>query len=144
MTSKQRSIGYWAATSLAAAAFLAGGAFDLAHGAQADAAMVHLGYPVYVGTILGVWKLLGALAILAPRLPRLKEWAYAGMLFDLTGAAASHASVGDPLAEVVTPLVILAIVLASWALRPAGRVLTRAVPAQDDQPTTQAPALRAA
>ncbi len=73
--------------------------------------------------ILGVWKVLGGVAVLIPRFPKLKEWAYAGMLFDLTGAAASHAAVGDPLAKVVTPLLLLGIVMASWALRPEGRRL---------------------
>ena len=57
--------------------------------------MSHLGYPAYFAVLLGVWKVLGGLAILAPRLPRLKEWAYAGMFFDLSGAAISHGSVGD-------------------------------------------------
>ena len=67
--------------------------------------------------------MLGAAAVLAPRLPRLKEWAYAGMVFDLTGAARSHAAVGDAAAKVVTPLVLLALVVASWALRPQSRKL---------------------
>ncbi len=85
--------------------------------------MTHLGYPVYFTTILGVWKVLGGIVVLAPRLARLKEWAYAGMLFDLTGATASHAAVGDPVAKIVTPLVILGIVMASWSLRPESRRL---------------------
>jgi len=66
---------------------------------------------------------LGGLAILAPRLPRLKEWAYAGIAFDLIGAAISHAAMGDPAAKVIVPLVILGIAAASWALRPASRRL---------------------
>lgn len=85
--------------------------------------MTHLGYPAYFVSILSVWKTLGGVAVLAPRLPRLKEWAYAGMFFDLSGAAASHASVGDPAGKIATPLVILGIVAASWALRPESRKL---------------------
>ena len=53
--------------------------------------IVHLGYPLYFITIIGFWKVLGAITLLAPGFPRLKEWAYAGIFFDLTGAAASCA-----------------------------------------------------
>ena len=74
----------------------------------------------------GLWKLLGAIAITVPGLPRVKEWAYAGFAFDLTAAAMSHASVGDSTGEIVGPLVFLALVTASWALRPASRKLTAA------------------
>jgi hypothetical protein len=63
------------------------------------------------------------LAILAPRLPHLKEWAYAGIAFDLTGAAFSHVAMGDPAEKVIVPLVLLGIAAASWALRPASRML---------------------
>ena len=83
----------------------------------------HLGYPAYFATILGVWKLLGAIAIVVPRFPRLKEWAYAGFFFDLTGGAASRAYVGDGIADIVAPLGFLVLVAASWALRPASRKL---------------------
>ncbi len=87
-----------------------------------------LGYPVYLATILGVWKLLGAAAIAVPGLPRLKEWAYAGVLFDLSGAALSHGIVGDPAAKVAVPLVLLGIAAVSWALRPSSRRLGEVVP----------------
>ena len=78
--------------------------------------------------VLGFWKLAGAIVITAPGLPRLKEWAYAGFMFNLTAAAVSHAAVGDPAVEVIAPLAFLALVLASWALRPVSRTL--AVPAE--------------
>jgi uncharacterized membrane protein YphA (DoxX/SURF4 family) len=116
---KLRTIAYWGTTALTAAAFLAGGLADLTRGPALVSGMAHLGYPGYFMLILGTWKVLGALAILAPRLPRLKEWAYAGMLFDLSGAALSHAAVGDPSTKVLVPLVILGLAVASWALRPA-------------------------
>lgn len=124
---RSKTIVYWGATALTALAFFTGGLADLTRGPAMVAAMAHLGYPGYFLLILGTWKVLGALAILAPRLPRLKEWAYAGMAFDLTGAALSHASVGDAFAKVLVPLVILGFVAASWALRPAtsGRALGR-------------------
>jgi hypothetical protein len=85
--------------------------------------IAELGYPAYFVTILGTWKVLGGLAILAPRLLRLKEWAYAGIAFDLTGAAFSHAAMGHPAVKVIAPLVLLGIAAASWALRPPSRVL---------------------
>jgi uncharacterized membrane protein YphA (DoxX/SURF4 family) len=120
---RTKSIGYWSTTALVALAFVAGGAADLTRAPGMMAGMTHLGYPAYFAGILGVWKLLGALALLAPRWPRLKEWAYAGMFFDLSGAALSHGISGDPAGRVLTPLVLLALVAASWALRPQGRVL---------------------
>jgi len=125
---KLKTIAYWGATGLTALAFLAGGIADLARGPGLVAGMAHLGYPGYFMLILGAWKVLGALAIVAPRFPRLKEWAYAGMLFDLTGAAFSHAASGDPPAKVLVPLVILGLVVASWALRTttSGRALAPA------------------
>ena len=86
-------------------------------------AMANLGYPMYLMTILGVAKILGVIALLAPRLPLLKEWAYAGFTFDMLGAAASHAFVGDSPAEIVTPLVVLILAIASYCLRPASRRL---------------------
>src|SRR5882724_12983272 len=84
----------------------------------------HLGYPVYFVSILGVWKVLGGVAVLAPRFPRLKEWAYAGIVLDLTGAAASHAAFGDPAAKIATPLLLSSIVTASSALRPESHKLS--------------------
>ena len=91
--------------------------------------MLDLGYPRYVVTLLGVWKLLGVLAILWPGFPRLKEWAYAGIAFDLSGAAVSHLAVGDPLWHLPLTLGLLAVAFVSWALRPAGRVLPPLAPA---------------
>jgi hypothetical protein len=119
---------YWATTGLAGLAFALGGLADVMLAPDVRAGFTHLGYPLYLAFILGVWKLLGAAAIVAPGLPRLKEWAYAGMFFDLTGAAASHAAVGDAAANVLTPLLVLVIVAASWVLRPASRTLASAEP----------------
>jgi len=85
-----------------------------------------LGYPMYFFAILGFWKVLGAIAILVPRFPRLKEWAYAGIFFDLTGAAASCAFVGGYGAygfHVIAPLIIAGFCVASWAGRPESRAL---------------------
>lgn len=118
-----RNAAYWTSTSLIALAFLSGGAAYLLRVDEPLRGMAALGYPAYFVSLLGAWKLLGGLAILAPRLPRLEEWAYAGIAFDLSGAAFSHASMGDPAWRVIVPLVLLGITAASWALRPASRVL---------------------
>ena len=121
MNTNPKVIGYWLTTGLVAAAFLASGAAELAGAPAAVTATLGLGYPAYVLTILGLWKVLSVPALLAPRLPRLKEWAYAGIFFDLTGAAASHAFSGESLGKIATPLVLLLIAVASWALRPPSR-----------------------
>ncbi len=125
-------IGYWATTAFAALELLAGGATDLAHGRTALVAgepvaevLAHLGYPAYLLTILGVWKLLGGIALLVPGFPRLKEWAYAGAFFVYMGAVASGMVLGrdDPGTFIWPPLIFAAITTSSWALRPPSRVL---------------------
>jgi hypothetical protein len=126
MTSKTHRTAYWVTTAILAFVLLGGGAADTLHQHDTAAGMVHLGYPLYFLTILGIWKLLGGIAVLAPGLPRLKEWAYAGALFELTGATVSHLAVGDDARHIVTPLVFAAVALASWALRPPGRALAPA------------------
>ena len=134
-----RTILYWLATSLTAFVFLSGGIADVLQPTFVTDGMSQLGYPAYFATILGIWKVLGGATLLAPRLPLAKEWAYAGMLFNLTGAAASHAAVGDPLGKIITPLVILLIVAASWALRPASRMLSGiSLPSQASVPVRSA------
>ena len=83
--------------------------------------MEHLGYPAYVMTILGVWYVLAGVALLAPRFPRLKEWAYAGLVFTYTGAVASHLAVGDGADTLIGPVIFTGLAFASWALRPRSR-----------------------
>jgi hypothetical protein len=121
MKTNPKVIGYWLTTGLFSAAFLASGAAELTGAPAAVTPTLALGYPAYVLTILGLWKVLSVPALLAPRLPRLKEWAYAGIFFDLTGAAASHAFSGASPGIIATPLVFLLIAVASWALRPSSR-----------------------
>jgi uncharacterized membrane protein YphA (DoxX/SURF4 family) len=121
-----KTIGYWASTGIVAALFLLGGVADAAHPPDVVAALGHLGYPAYFAVLLGVWKILGAIAIVAPRFPRLKEWAYAGIFFDLTSAAISSRASGDSTFNVVAPLALVLVVVASWALRPASRKLAAA------------------
>ncbi len=125
-TTRAQAVGYWVCTVLVAFVFLSGGVADLWRPPQVLEGMTHLGYPAYFMLILGVWKLLGGGVILLPGLSLLKEWAYAGMIFDLTGASASHIATGDGVRHILTPLVLAALVVASWALRPGNRRLTRA------------------
>src|SRR5262249_50773019 len=84
----------------------------------------HLGYPAYFMTILGVWYELAGFALLAPRFPRLKEWAYAGLIFNYTGAAASHIAAGDNVGALGAPIIFIVLVTASWATRPPDRHLS--------------------
>jgi len=118
---RAKTIAYWTATIFGPASFVIGGVLHLTRDPQVMATLAHLGYPDYFATILGTWKLLGAIAIVAPGLPRVKEWAYAGFFFDLTGAAATRAFVGDGVGDILAPLAFLAIVMASRALSPARR-----------------------
>ncbi len=81
----------------------------------------YLGYPVYILTILGIWKILGTVALLVPKFPLLKEWAYAGFFFIMSGAIYSHVAIGDPLAEIFPSLLLLVLTIVSWYFRPADR-----------------------
>jgi hypothetical protein len=121
--SRVRTIAYWVTTVIIVFVLGSGGVADLLRPPRVVELMAHLGYPAYVCVILGVWKVLGVVALLAPRTPRLKEWAYAGTVFDFTGAAASHIAVGDSVGDIATPFVLTLLAIASWALRSASRRL---------------------
>jgi uncharacterized membrane protein YphA (DoxX/SURF4 family) len=129
---KAKRIGYWTTTVLVAF-FMSGGVTQiLQFKANPHGVVPQLGYPMYFFAIIGFWKVLGAIAILVPRFPRLKEWAYAGIFFDLTGAAASCAAVGGYGAygfHVIAPLLIAGLTVASWALRPQSRTIGVLYPA---------------
>ena len=131
---KTKAIAYWTMTILVAF-FMSGGIAQLVqYRANPHGVVPELGYPMYFFAILGVWKVLGAIAILVPRYPRLKEWAYAGIFFDLTGAAASCAAVGGYGAygfHVIAPLIIAGITVASWALRPESRRIGVLIPTKN-------------
>lgn len=123
---KPKTIAYWTATAIVVFGLLPGGVMEVAHQRDAVAGIVQLGYPPYFVTILGIWKLLGAVALLVPGFPRLKEWAYAGAFFDFTGAAASLAACGDYGKFgflFIAPLIFAIFAIASWALRPPTRRL---------------------
>ena len=126
MTRKTKAI-YWISTLWLALGMLSTGLVQLlrmkADGGASVDGITHLGYPVYVLTILGVWKLLGVAAVLAPKSALLKEWAYAGFFFTMTGAIFSHLAVGDPAKEILPALLLLTLTLVSWYFRPAARKL---------------------
>ncbi|MFE3026917.1 DoxX family protein [Nocardia tengchongensis] len=123
---------YWSATVLVAAELVVGGWWDIARTSNVREVIVHLGYPTYFLVILGVWKLLGAAALLLPRFPLVKEWAYAGALFVYTGAVASHLTTGYKLIEVPILTVMAALTVISWASRPADRRIGSGRPGRSD------------
>ena len=127
---KIKTFVYWCATGILGLDFIVGGAANLAHPVQVLSAMQHLGYPVYFASILGFWKILGGVALLVPGVPLLKEWAYAGVCFDLTSAAVSLAASGDGASEVAAPLVFAVLAITSYLLRPQSRTLRAAAPSR--------------
>jgi hypothetical protein len=127
---KGKVIGYWICTGLIAFAMLSGGALQVSRAKENVEGFARLGYPVYFMVMLGVWKLLGGMAILVPKVPRVKEWAYAGIFIDLSSAAVSNASMSDSVAHIVAPIVCIGILAGSWALRPPSRTLGELFPAR--------------
>jgi uncharacterized membrane protein YphA (DoxX/SURF4 family) len=126
---KAKKIGYWVSTGIVALILLSGGVMQVTLQPQNVEGFRQLGYPVYFMVLLGVWKLLGGIALLAPRFPRVKEWAYAGAFIDFSGAAVTCAACGGGGGHVIAPLVCIAILFASWALRPESRTLGTLLPA---------------
>jgi hypothetical protein len=120
---KNHDTAYWVTLGLFSAIYAFSAVMDLTGVGPAHETLLHLGYPAYVATILGVWKAGAVATLLSPRLARVKEWAYAGIVFDLTGGLASHLATGDALPKPIIPVVVLALALASYALRPASRRL---------------------
>ena len=123
---KTNKIIYWVATIWLALGMVSTGAVQLlkAKEGQGGVDMInHLGYPVYILTIIGVWKILGVIALLLPKTPLIKEWAYAGFFFIMTGAIFSHIATGDPVKEIFPSLLLLVLTLVSWYFRPSDRKL---------------------
>jgi DoxX-like family len=124
-TTSWRSAGYWLATVIVAGELGLGGVWDIARIPYVRGLVTHLGYPSYFLVLLGTWKVLGAVALVVPRRPLLKEWAYAGAFFTYSGAIVSHLSTGYDLGELWLLAVLTAFTVLSWALRPPSRRTSR-------------------
>ena len=121
-SSRSRIIAYSVTTALVVSELALGGVWDILRVPQVRGLIERLGYPPYFLVILGIWKLLGAVALVIPRFPRLKEWAYAGVFFDLTGAVSSQLASGlIDAGTMAYPIVMTGVAVASWALRPPSR-----------------------
>jgi DoxX-like family len=118
---KTSKIIYWVATSLLSFGMLASGISQILHVKDMDELITHVGYPLYFMSIIGVWKILGVIAILIPNFKLLKEWTYAGFFFLLTGALISHLAIGDNGKAILGPLFQTVFVILSWYFRPADR-----------------------
>ncbi|GGG77399.1 hypothetical protein GCM10007415_06660 [Parapedobacter pyrenivorans] len=121
MMKKRDKIIYWIATAWLALGMLSTGIVQLIKMKEEVAVITQLGYPAYFLTLLGIWKILGVVAILIPRSPLLKEWAYAGFFFAMTGAVFSHIASGSAAIELFGPLLLLVLTAVSWFFRPTGR-----------------------
>jgi hypothetical protein len=120
---KKNIIIYWTSTILLALGMFSGGLAQLLRVRESVAGVVHIGYPLYFLSIIGIWKILGVVVILTPKLPLLKEWAYAGFFFAMTGALISHIAAGDGFPELVAPLIFALLAVVSWYFRPESKKL---------------------
>lgn len=118
---KRNKIIYWTATIFLSIGMLAGGTQQMLQIGGYNEIVTSLGYPLYLLSIIGVWKILGVIAILIPKFPLLKEWAYAGFFFVMSGAFISHLTVGQPFTEAIPSLTLLVVIVISWYFRPTDR-----------------------
>jgi hypothetical protein len=134
---KAKVIAYWICTGVIALCIGAGGAAQALRVQQNVDGMTALGYPLHFIVLLGVWKVLGALTLLAPGLRLVKEWAYAGIFIDLSGAVVASAANAGGAFHIIAPIVLIGFLAASWALRPESRRLAGTL-----HPASGAPLLR--
>ncbi len=118
---KIKKITYWITTGWLALGMFSTGLMQLLRQDADVEKLTHLGYPEYLLTILGVWKMLGVVAILIPKFPIVKEWAYAGFFFAMSGAIVSHLASNNAITETLPSLLLLVLTVLSWFLRPAER-----------------------
>jgi len=118
---KRDKIIYWIATIWLSLGMVSTGIVQLIHRKEEVAMMAHLGYPEYFLTIIGIWKMLGIGTVLIPKFTILKEWAYAGFFFAMSGAIWSHVALNDPLKEIFGPSLLLVLTIISWYYRPIDR-----------------------
>ena len=120
---KRNKIIYWVATIWLCLGMVSTGVVQLMKLKEEVEVFRDLGYPIYLLTILGVWKMLGVVAVLIPKVPLVKEWAYAGFFFAMSGALISHIAVGDSVKEMFGPSLLLILTVVSWYFRPVDRKL---------------------
>jgi uncharacterized membrane protein len=120
---KRNKIIYWVATGLLSFGMFSSGIMQIMHTKELEDIMEHLGYPLYMMYILGVWKVLAVIVILLPGFKLVKEWAYAGLFFTMTGALISHLVLGDSGKAILGPLFQTFFIVLSWYFRPASRKL---------------------
>lgn len=125
---KRNKIIYWVATLWLCLGMLSSGIVQLIKLPEEVEMMTRLGYPLYFLTIIGVWKMLGIVAVLMPKYPLIKEWAYAGFFFLMSGALFSHVAVGDPAGELFGPSLLIVLTVVSWYFRPADRKIVSLKP----------------
>jgi uncharacterized membrane protein YphA (DoxX/SURF4 family) len=118
---KRNKIIYWISTIWLALGMLSSGIVQLLNVKEEVDFIIDMGYPVYFLTILGIWKILGVVVLLLPRLPLLKEWAYAGFFIAMSGAIFSHIASGNSMKEIFPALLLLVLTVVSWNFRPADR-----------------------
>ncbi|HEX6890586.1 MAG TPA: DoxX family protein [Chryseolinea sp.] len=121
---KRNKIIYWVATLWLALGMVSTGGVQLFKVKEEADMFTHLGYPDYLLTMLGLWKMLGVVVILIPKFRLLKEWAYAGFFFAMSGAVISHVAIGDGPQELFGPMLLMVLTVVSWYFRPADRKLT--------------------
>ena len=121
---KRNKIIYWVFTLWMALGMVSTAIVQLMKNMDELANFTNLGYPSYLMTIIGVWKILGVIAILIPKFPLLKEWAYSGFFFVMSGAVISHIIVNDPISKTFPAVLLLILVVISWYFRPADRKIS--------------------
>ena len=121
---KRNILIYWVSTLLFSIGMLGSGVAQLLHLKDMTELITHLGYPLYFMYIIGVWKILGVIAILIPNFKLVKEWAYAGFFFLMTGALLSHLIMGDSGKAIFGPLFQTVFIMVSWYFRPSENKIT--------------------
>jgi hypothetical protein len=127
---KRNKIIYWISTIWLALGMLSSGLVQLFKIKGEIDFIINLGYPIYFLTILGIWKILGVIVLLIPKFPLLKEWAYAGFFFIMSGAIFSHIATGNAISDIFPPVLLLALTVVSWYFRPPNRKVIQLAPGQ--------------
>ena len=118
---KRNKIIYWVTTLWLALGMTSTGIVQIIKMDEEVQNISNLGFPVYLMTLIGVWKILGVIVVLIPKFPLVKEWAYAGFFFTMTGAIISHLAIGEPIVKTFPPLLLLILTILSWYFRPEER-----------------------